>query len=369
MLKNYMGILHLDENEDNIRPLTLCRPLASIPIGGRYRIIDFILSNMVNAGIENVGIFTKTKSRSLLDHLGSGKPWELDRKINGLFIFNFGNIASYEGDVDSLRNNMEYFSRSNQKYVIIASSNMICNIDFKEAAKCHEESGKDVTLIYKNVDNGKSNFIGCDVINLDKNKDVISIGKNIGKEDNLKILTGMFIMEKKFIIDIIHTCLQTGCAKNIKDYIKNNIKEINVNTYEIKGYMQCINSVNSYFKANMDMLNEEIRKDLFYSNGLIYTKVKDDAPTKYGDNAEVHNSLIANGCIINGSIKNSIIGRMVSIGKGSVLENCIIMQGTHIDDNVILKNVIIDKNNIIESGKELKGDNEFPVVVEKRTIR
>lgn len=369
MLKNYMGILHLDENEDNIRPLALCRPLASIPIGGRYRIIDFILSNMVNAGIENVGIFTKTKSRSLLDHLGSGKPWELDRKINGLFIFNFGNITSYEGDVDSLRNNMEYFSRSNQKYVIIASSNMICNIDFKEAAKCHEESGKDVTLIYKNVNNGKSNFIGCDVINLDKNKDVISIGKNIGKEDNLKILTGMFIMEKKFIIDIIHTCLQTGCAKNIKDYIKNNIKEIKVNTHEINGYMQCINSVNSYFKANMDMLDEEIRKDLFYSNGLIYTKVKDDAPTKYGENARACNSLIANGCIINGSVKNSIIGRMVSIGKGSVLENCIIMQGTHIDDDVILKNVIIDKNNVIESGKELKGDNEFPVVVEKRTIR
>lgn len=368
MLKNYMGILNLDENEDNIRPLTLCRSLASIPIGGRYRIIDFILSNMVNVGIENVGIFTKTKSRSLLDHLGSGKSWDLDRKISGLFLFHFGNITSYEGDVDSLRNNMEYFVRSKQKYVILASSNMICNIDFREAARCHEKSGKDVTMIYKTIDDGKSNFIGCDVINLNEDGDIISVGKNIGKEDNLKIFSGMFIMEKDYIVDIIHTCLQTGCAKNIKDYIKNNLKKIEINCYEFKGYMQCINTINSYFKANMDMLNEEIRKELFYGNGLIYTKVKDEAPTKYGDNARIDNSLIANGCIIDGLVKDSIIGRRVTIGKGAVLEKCIIMQGTEIGENVVLKNVIIDKNNIIERGKELKGDNELPIVVEKRTL-
>lgn len=368
MLNNYMGILNLDENEDNIRPLTLCRPLASIPIGGRYRIIDFILSNLVNAGIENVGIFTKTNSRSLLDHLGSGKPWDLDRKISGLFLFNFGHIASYDGDVGSLRNNMEYFTRSKEKYVILASSNMICNIDFREAAKCHEESGKDITLIYKTIHHGENSFIGCDAINLDKDKNIISIGKNIGKDNELNIFTGMYIMEREFIIDIIHTCLQTGCAKNIKDYIKNNLKKININTYEFKGYLQCINSINSYFKANMDMLSEEIRNELFYRNGLIYTKVKDEAPTKYSDNAKVYNSLVANGCIIDASVKNSIIGRRVIIGKGAEIENCIIMQGAEIQENVTLKNVIIDKNNIIERGKELKGDSEFPLVIEKRTL-
>lgn len=368
MLKDYMGILSLDENEDNIRPLTFGRPLASIPIGGRYRIIDFILSNMVNSGIDNIGIFTKTKSRSLLDHLGSGKPWDLDRKINGLFVFNFGPIASYDGDVDSLKNNMEYFTRSRQNYVILASSNMICNIDFRKAAEYHEESGKDVTFVYKKVHDGKRNFIGTDVINLEKDNSVVSIGKNIGKEDNLNIFMGIMIMKKEFVVEIIQTCLQTGCAKNIKDYIKNNLKNITTDAYEFKGYLQCINSVNAYFKASMDMLDEQISRELFYENGLIYTKVKDEAPTKYGENAEVANSLIANGCIINGKVKNSVISRRVKIHKGAQIENCIIMQGSEIHENVKLKNVIIDKNNIIEKKKELRGDKEFPIVIEKRSL-
>ncbi|MBC2397351.1 glucose-1-phosphate adenylyltransferase [Clostridium tetanomorphum] len=368
MLKEYMGVLSLYEEESNIRPLTLGRPLASIPIGGRYRIIDFILSNMVNSGITNVGVFGKTKSRSLLDHLGSGKPWDLDRKINGLFIFNFGHMASCDGNLECLINNMEYFSRSKQKYVIMASSSMICNINFKEAAKCHEESQKDITLIYKSVHDGKNNFLGCHTINIGENNKVLSIGKNIGKEDKINVFMEMFIMKKEFLIKLITKCLQTGCEKSIKDYIENNIKLLNTNVYKFNGYLNCVNSINSYFKANMNMLNENIRKELFYENGLIYTKVKDEPPTKYGECSSIHNSLIANGCLINGTVKNSIIGRRVKIGKGSVLENCIIMQGSKIEENVILKNVIIDKNNIIQKGKELKGDSEFPVVIEKSIL-
>ena len=369
MIKHYMGILNLNENDDNIRPLTTVRPLASIPIGGRYRIIDFILSNMVNAGIENVGIFTKTKSRSLLDHLGSGKPWDLDRKINGLFIFNFGQISSYSGDVESLRNNMEYFYRSKQKYVILASSDMICNIDFKDVARSHEKSGKDVTLIYKRVSDGKSNFIGCDSINIDGSGTLVGIGKNIGTEDNINIFTGILVLKRELMIEIIQRCQQTGCAKNVKGYVKINFKNMGINLYQFHGYLQCINSIHSYYKANMDMLCKDVREDLFHKNGLIYTKVKDEAPTKYGKNSNVKNSLVANGCIIDGAVEDSIIGRRVTIGKDAKIENCIIMQGTEIRERVILKNVIVDKNNIIDIGKELIGDKENPLVIEKRVLK
>ncbi|GAA0718772.1 glucose-1-phosphate adenylyltransferase subunit GlgD [Clostridium malenominatum] len=369
MIKDYMGILNLNENEDNIKPLTVVRPLASIPIGGRYRIVDFILSNMVNAGIENVGIFTKTKSRSLLDHLGSGKPWDLDRKINGLFIFNFGQMSSYSEDVDLLKTNMEYFNRSKQKYVILASSDMICNINFKEVARSHQSSGKDVTMVYKNIDDGISNFIGYDSLNMDKEGNLSSIGKNIGREDNISIFTGILVMKKDFLVEILEKALQTGSAKNVKGYVKKNFKKMSINLYKFEGYLQCINSITTYYKANMDILHEEVRKELFYKNGLIYTKVKDEAPTKYGEASKVKNSLVANGCIIEGEVKDSIIGRRVKIGKSVRIENCIIMQGSEVREGAILKNVIIDKNNIIDISKELIGDRENPLVIEKRVLK
>src|SRR5665647_880171 len=159
MLKNYIGILMLNEQEDNIKSLTKSRPIASIPIGGRYRIIDFVLSNMVNSGIHNIGIFTNTKYRSLVDHLGSGQPWDLDRKINGLFVFNHTSERSQLRDIDALSQNMEYIHRTKQEYVIMSSSYMVCNIDYNEATKYHEESGSDITILYKKTNNGKKHYV------------------------------------------------------------------------------------------------------------------------------------------------------------------------------------------------------------------
>lgn len=166
MLSNYMAILNLNENEDNIKSLTKNRLIASIPVAGRYRIVDFALSNLINSGVRNVGIFTQSKARSLIDHIGSGKPWDLDRKINGLFIFNFGERNSYLSDVEMIKNNMEYIYRSKQDKVILCSSSMICNIDYNEAAKFHEESGKDITIIYKKIKSSNNYFRDCNILNI-----------------------------------------------------------------------------------------------------------------------------------------------------------------------------------------------------------
>lgn len=365
MLKDYMGIISLNEDDEHIKSLTSSRPLAAIPIGGRYRIIDFVLSNMVNAGLTNIGIYTQDKSRSLLHHLESGKPWDLDRKINGLFIFNYNFSDAKANDMNLLRDNIDYLYRSKHNNIIFSSSNMICNLDYTEAIEYHEKSNSDITIIYKNVGNADSSFSGCNTLNLDCENNVISVGRNIGVKPVNNISMDMFIMKKSTLLGIINQCVSTGCYKSIKSCIYANTLGIKIKGYEFKGYLECINSTNSYYKVNMDMLNPKTNKELFLGTGPIYTKVKDAPPTKYLTGSDVSNSLIANGCIIEGAVKNSIISRRVIVRKGAQLDGCIILQNCEIKENAKLSRVIIDKNVIVESGKELKGDLQYPVVIEK----
>lgn len=368
MTNKYMGILTLSENETDIRSLTINRPIASIPIGGRYRVIDFALSNMVNSGIQNIGIFSQSNSRSLVDHLGTGKPWDLDRKIGGLFLFNFSIGSTPSCDMKIIKNNLEYLYRSKEENVIISPSYMLCNIDYKDAIKAHEVSGKDITVIYKKVNTANKDMINCDVLNIGKNNTVLSVGKNTGLKKHANISLEMFILKKETLIQLIFNCIQTGYYSNLKESIYESINDLEINAYEFQGYLQCINSIKHYFNANMDLLNPDIRNDLCFKNGPIFTKVKDEPPTKCVNGSKVTNSLISNGCTIKGTMKNSIISRKVVIESNAHIENCIILQGCTIKSGSILKNVIIDKNRTIESGSILNGSSEFPLVIEKESI-
>jgi glucose-1-phosphate adenylyltransferase len=368
MLKDYMGILNLNEKDEYIRSLTKNRSIASIPLGGRYRVIDFVLSNMVNSGVENFGIFTKSKSRSLVDHISGGKPWDLDRKRDGIFLFNFSYGDPSIEDVDMFSANIDYLKLSRQSNVILSSSYMICNIDYNEAVKYHEDSGNDITVIYKRADNCKSSFMDCDVLNIDENGKIISVGENIGVDESNNICLEMFIMKKKLFIDLIYRCITTGMYRKIKHAIYKNVHEYKVGTFEFKGYVECINSIKAYYKSNMDFLNPEVSKELFFNHGFIFTKVKDEAPTKYTEESNVCNSLIANGCIIEGTVENSIISRRVVVKKGAIVKNCIVMQNCVIGEGTKLRNVIIDKNTNVGKDKKLRGDREIPIVVEKEVV-
>lgn len=363
-----MAVLSLNEKENNIKSLTNDRPLCTIPIGGRYRIIDFMLSNLVNSNVENIGLLAPFSSRSLVDHVGSGKPWNLNRKISGLFIFNGGSKSSFVSDIEILKTNLEYLYRSKHEYVIMSSSNMICNIDYKLAAEFFEASGADITMIYKKINDGKTNFMDCNLLNIDKSNGVLSVGENIGTEEDLNISMDMFIMKKKTLIDIEKNCVQLGFWKSLREWIYKNLEEYNVNAFEFKGYVGYINSIASFYKVSRDMLNPAINRELFFKNGQIYTKIMDEPPTRYFNDCKVNNSLVANGCLIEGTVQNSIIARKVTIGKGAVVRDCIIMQNCEIKENVILNNVIIDKNNIIDVDKELKGLKEYPLVIEKQRL-
>lgn len=366
MLKNYIGLLMLNEQEDNIKSITKTRPIAAIPIGGRYRVIDFVLSNMVNSGIHNIGVFTNAKSRSLVSHLGSGQPWDLDRKRNGMLVFDFTSDGSQLREIDSLRDNMEYIYRSKQDYVIISSSYMVCNMDYNEAAKYHAESGSDITLIYKKTSNGRKQYVNCSTLHINQENKVLSIGKNIGFRDELNISMEMFIMKKSTFITILDKFIQEDYHNSIKEAIYYHVSQFKVNAFEFNGYVQCINSLKNYYTANMDMLNTKITKELFFKNGPIYTKGKDEAPTKYFKGSKVNNALISNGCILKGKIEGSIISRSVTVLEEVEIKNCIIFDNCEIKKGCKLTNVIIDKHTIIPENTILTGDAEFPVVIEKK---
>ena len=363
-----MGIINVCENESDIRSLTTNRPIASIPFASRYRVIDFILSNMVNAGIRNVGVFAESKSGSLIDHVGTGKPWDLNRKIDGLYMFHQSLTGLMSNDSKLFKNNMEYIYKSRSENVILASSYMISNMDLSAAATFGEKSGADITVVYKSVLNADKDFMNCSTLNIEDENKIVGVSKNIGIAKKANICAEIFIMKKEILIDLLYRNLQSGNEMSFNSTIYNNIKRYNVLGYEFNGYMACINSIHSYYKANMEMLNQKITSELFFKNGNIYTKIKDEPPTRYFKGSAVSNCLIADGCIIEGTVNDSILARYVKIEKGAEVKNCIILQNCRIGAGAKLSNVILDKNGIIDRSMELKGSGEFPLVIEKRSM-
>ena len=372
MKKQCMGLINLDKKGNpNINILNYARPLASTPIAGRYRIIDFVLSNMVNSGITNVGIYAKEKYRSLTDHLGSGKDWDLSRKKGGLYIFSpentkyNNNYGFRSGDIYSILANIDYIERSTEEYILIAPGYMLCSMDYKDAIKYHQESKNDITVLYKHVDNADEDFLSCMTLNIDNNNRVLNIGTNIVAFLSANISMETYIMKRTDFIKCIYKIASLGTHAYFEDYIKKELPNIQVGAYEFKDYLKCINSIQSYAQCSKEMLKKEVSTELFNSERKIFTKDKSQAPTIYMKNADVRNSFVATGCKIDGTVENCTLFRKVEIGKGAKIKNCVIMQNCKIDPGVVLENVIFDKNVRISKDKELKGDKDYPMVIEK----
>lgn len=364
-MKNCLGIINLDENDIRMGDLVHHRSLASVPIAGRYRIIDFVLSNMANSGIEGIGIFTKNKSRSLVNHLTNGRPWDLHRKKHGLRVFNFGDRDPQYDDVHNFAENIEFIKQSRKEYVLLSSSNMICNIDYSKAIKQHIRSRRDITMIYKNTDEAELKYIDCNVLNMDDNNRVKSIGENLGTEKIANISMEMYIMRIDIFIDMIYDCIKSGLYRKIKDCIKNNLDVLNVGAYEFTGYLGCINSLQTYFDINMELLNQDVNNELFYDKKPIFTKSQDESPTQYTPNSLVSNSIVANGSYIEGIVRNSIIGRRVHIAAGAVVENCIVMQNSVIETGVKMEKVVADKGTVVRQDQKIISTENNPITIQK----
>lgn len=363
-----MAIIYLGDGTENISPLTKARSLASIPVGGSYRIIDFSLSNVVNAGIRNVGLFCgEEELNSLTDHIGIGAEWDLARKKDGIFIFK-QMVNAYASTASSrIHKNMEYFFRSSQDQVVVLNGHMLCNLDILDLIEKHEASGKEVTMVYKKVKNANERFNHCSSVKIDENNRVIGIGQNLFFHEEENISLDAFVIDKELVLKLLIDSIQAGKYCPLLELISKNFPSLNINAYEFTGYLHYINSTREYFDFNMKLLEREVRDDIFgeKSGRKILTKVKDTPPSLFKGTAEIENSLVSNGCVIEGNVKNSILSRGAIIEKGAVIEECVILQDCHIKKGAYLKNIIVDKNNVIQENEKLAASKEYPLVIEK----
>lgn len=361
------GIIFANAYDETLERFTQKRSIASVPFGGRYRLIDFSLSNLVNAGISNVGVITKEKYRSLMDHIGSGLPWDLDRKNGGIRIlppFNISKARIYQGYVEALYGAMDFMKRCNADHIVIYDARTIANVDISAVVKTHVSSNADVTVVCRK---GSEIINDDDTMTLDINKEnrVVLAGfpKTIGNDDWRSM--GIFVFNREKLIKLVNTSYENGGETISGDIIANNTDTLKIATHKHDGFAAIMDSEKSYRDANFALLEKEVRKDLFNVERPIYTKTRDDMPTRYGTKSSVKNSLIAEGCVVDGTVKNSILFRGVTVAKGAVVENSILMQGVSVGENSQLDNVVSDKNAVISDGMIVKGTAEKAFFAEK----
>ncbi|KLO22665.1 glucose-1-phosphate adenylyltransferase [Marinitoga sp. 1197] len=366
-----LGLILAGSSKSGIGELTRKRASAAVPVFGKYRAIDFTLSNFVNSKIKKVGVLTQYYPRSLMDHLGSGKEWDLDRKTGGLFILqpyfkNKEEIPVYKGTADAIFQNMTLLRRGDEDFVLIGSGDHIYNFDFNQLYHYHLSNAADITILSKEIEDDE--FINTyGQIITDEEGRILEFHEKPDKSISKRISLGVYFINKALLIELLYTTVPNGGKDIVHDIIIPNLKKLRVYAYDFRGYWSNIKkSIKTYYETNMDILKDDVRKELFYSN-KIYTKLKDYAPPKININANIHNVFIADGTIINGTVRNSIISRGVKIKAGAIVENSIILQDTIISEGSVIKNVIIDKDCEIREGKKIISENKI-MVIEKGTI-
>jgi len=370
-----MGIIYTGKDNLTLRELTSQRSVAALPVAARYRIVDFLLSSMVNSGIRNVGIITQKNYHSLMDHLGSGKEWDLHTRNNGLFILppflTQENGGEYRGPLDALRYNFDYLRRSKQELVVLTNSNSVFNTNFQDLIEYHEKSGADITLMYGRAgaatkDFGSSRSYQHTYVDVDETGTVVDMEINPNAASYDRVSMDVIVIKRTLLIHLADRAYAQGHTDLNRDLLRGIVKsgELVVKGYEFTGYWRRIETIKGYFNFSMDLLDGSVRKELFGAYP-VYTKTRDDVPALYLDGAQVKNSLIADGCVISGTVENSIIFRGVRVRKGAVVRNCIIMQDSDIEDNVELENVILDKAVTVRSNGRLIGEKQYPIVIGK----
>lgn len=372
MVTNTMGLILTGWKKPGLKDLSYNRSVSAIPFGGKYRAIDFILSNMVNSGIKNVGVLTQYSFRSLMDHLGSGKEWDLDRRYDGLFIFpptmTDEESGWYRGSADAMYHNLTFLRRSNEEYVVIAQGNGIFRMQMGDMLQYHIDKDADITLAYRKMyDYSPEELSSLGIIRIDGDNRIIDLQeKRLNPQSDLASI-GVYLLRRKLLISLIEECIAHGNYDFVRDIMIRKLDELKIYGYEFTGYWRNIYSVRNYYRCSMEVLDPAVREELFVRNGKIYTKVKDEAPAKYNEEAEVTNSIVADGCFIEGTVENSVLFRGVTVSRGAVVRNSIIMQGSVIEPDAIVEYAILDKNVVLTRGKYLKGDADYPVVVSKNS--
>ena len=373
--KSALGIIFPNIYDKLVSELTSERLMASIPFGSRYRMIDFILSSMVNCGISNISILVRENYFSLLDHLGSGREWDLARKNGGLNIFPpFAqkSMSVYGGRIEAMAGILGFLKSQKEKYVVMSDTNIAMNFDFRALIEAHIASGADITAAYKKEeipedtvtmreDSSKGTYYTFD---MDGDR-ITGLHINSQKSGIQTFGMNIYVMERELLIDTINTAFISGGVYFERDILLPHLNDLKICGYEYTGYTSRILSLKGYFDENMKLLDDE-NLDALFSGHTIYTKIRDDNPTRYIGDAKASNVMVADGCVIEGEVENSILFRGVKIGKGAKVKNCILMQDTVVEDGVDIEYVITDKKVTITENKHLNGTDSFPVFIAKR---
>lgn len=367
-MANVLGLIFANMHEANLPELTKGRAMASVPFGARYRLIDFPLSNMVNSGITQVGIITKQNYYSLMNHLGMGSEWDLARKTGGLHIlppYRSEGSGIYRGRLEALAGAAEFIRESDADYVVLADSNVVANMDLKPMVDFHEKSGADITCVYGRGIYSTERAMTKTVLSIDEDNKVYDVLARPAISGEMNVALDIFVMKRKFLEELIRESECRGLYSFETDILLHKLHDYKIMGYRYENYFEIIDNMKTYYKANADMMNRDICHEVFNLERPIYTKIRDVAPAKYGIDANVKGSLIADGCIIEGTVENSILFRGVVVQKGAVVKDSIVMQGTVVEEKASFINVISDKDVTLTKNRVITGSADYPVFVSK----
>ena len=364
-----IGIILAGGNNSRMQELSNKRAIAAMPVGGSYRSIDFALSNMSNSHIQTVAVLTQYSARSLNEHLSSSKWWDFGRKQGGLFVFNptvtVDNSWWYRGTADAMYQNISFLKKRHEPYVIITSGDCVYKIDYNKVLDYHIQKKADITVVCKDMEPG-IDVSRYGVVRMNEDSRIIEFEEKPMVSQSNTISTGIYIVRRRQLIEM----LERSAAEDRWDFVNDilirykNMK--NIYGYKMEEYWSNIATVDPYYKTNMDFLNRDVRNFFFKQYSDIYTKVDDLAPAKYNPGADVKNSLVASGCIINGRVRDSVIFKKVYIGNNCTIKNCIILNDVHIGDNTHLENCIVESRDTIRPNTEYIGSpNDIKIIVEK----
>ena len=364
---NVMGIIFT--NDATMGELTNKRTMASIPFGGRYRQVDWALSNLACAGVRHVGIISRHSYQSLMNHIGDGEEWGLELEEGGLeFLTPYAQstVGTYRGKLESLNNAMDFLEYgAEDELVVMIDSAILSNIDLKAVLDAHVASGKDVTVVTKaGVCNGEKMIDLALKVEDGEIKDMVV---NYSAGEDYVASMDIFVLSKKFLMKSVKEMIARDKFHMDRDLVMGgwNHGVVSVNTYAFEGVAMFNESVEEYFANSLSLIKKEVRKDIFGGAHVIYTKVRDRVPTYYGEDCEVEDSLIADGCIIEGEVENSVLFRQVTVAEDAEVEDCILMNDCVVGEGAELKYCILDKNVTVTPGAKLIGTKKNPIIVKR----
>lgn len=368
MIMRAIGIILAGGNNHRMKELSQKRAIGAMPIAGSYRSIDFALSNMSNSHIQKVGVFTQYNAKSLNEHLSSSKWWDFGRKQGGLFVFTPTVTAEgsfwYRGTADAIHQNLSFLKNSHEPYVVIASADCVYKMDFNAVLEYHIAKKADITVVCKEMPAG-SNIERFGTIKMNEDSRIEEFEEKAIVAKSNTISCGIYVVRRRQLIEMVEKCAEEGRYDLVNDILIRYKNMKRIYGYKIKDYWRNIASIQDYYDTNMDFLKPEIRDYFFKQYPDVYSKVEDLPPAKYNVGADVRNSLVSSGCIVNGKVENSIIFKEAYIGNNCTIKNSIILNDVYIGDNTYIENCIIESRDTIPANSYHKGEDGIKIVVER----